>query len=68
MVVTPDGSAVLSEGFEVVAESAGGFSPFTPWFWIGLILFGVLTAFLLMATREKKPEKRFSLLPPSYQG
>lgn len=68
VVITPDGSAVLSEGFEVVAEPVRGFSPFTPWFWIGLILFGVLMAFLLMATREKKPEKRFSLLPPSYQG
>jgi hypothetical protein len=68
VVITPDGSAVLSEGFEVVAESGRGFSPFTPWFWIGLILFGVLIAFLLMATREKKPEKRLSLLPPSYQG
>ncbi len=68
VVITPDGSAVLSEGFEVVAESARGFSPFTPWFWIGLILFGVLVAFFLVATREKKPEKRWSLLPPSYQG
>lgn len=68
VVITPDGSAVLSEGFEVVAKSARGFSPFTPWFWIGLVLFGVLMAFLLMATREKKPEKRLSLLPPSYQG
>jgi len=68
VVITPDGSAVLSEGFEVVAEPARGFSPFTPWFWIGLVLFGVLMAFLVMATREKKPEKRLSLLPPSYQG
>jgi hypothetical protein len=69
VVTTPDGSATLSQGFEVVAEAVRGFSPFTPWFWIGLILFGVLMAFCLMAMREKKPEpKRWSLLPPSYQG
>lgn len=69
VVTTSDGSAIFSQGFEVVAESVRGFSPFTPWFWIGLILFGFVLAFCLMATREKKPEpKRWSLLPPSYQG
>ena len=32
-------------------------------------LFGVLLAFLLITTREKKPEpKRWSLVPPSYSG
>jgi len=69
VVSTPRGSYALEEGFEVVAEGQQAFSLFTPWFWIGLILFGGLMAFLLMATREKKPEpKRWSLLPPSYGG
>jgi hypothetical protein len=69
VVVTPAGSHVLYGGFEVVAKSQRAFSPFTPWFWTGIILFGALVAFFLIATREKKPEpKRWSLLPPSYRG
>jgi hypothetical protein len=69
VVTTPDGNDVLQGGFEVMSESRQGFTPFTPWFWIGIILFGVLVAFFLIATREKKPEaKRWSLLPPSYGG